>query len=356
MAETIYRNRRAVEITDGQVTLTVLREGGHIASILEHGTGINPLWTPAWPSIEPSVWSAASCPEYGADADARLLAGIMGHNLCLDLFGGPSDAEAACGIDVHGEASVADYAIEESGSGLRMSASLPLAQLRFERQIELRDGVVLIHETVKNLMGVDRAIAWTEHVTLGAPFVERGVTRFLVTATRSKVIESDFTGGIGVQKQGAEFDWPMCPRRDGGVLDLSTYSPDAVSGGYTAHLMDPSHEYVHFTAHHPPSGLLFGYMWRRADFPWLGRWEENHLRTHAPWNGREVTCGMEFGVSPMPETRREMLARGTLFDVPCYRWIEARSTVRVSYCAFARRAAALPHEVRWDGGFGVELR
>ena len=26
----------------------------------------------------------------------------------------------------------------------------------------------------------------------------------------------------------------------------------------------------------PASKLAFGYVWRRADFPWLGIWEENH--------------------------------------------------------------------------------
>ena len=60
-------------------------------------------------------------------------------------------------------------------------------------------------------------------------------------------------------------------------------------------------------------------MWRRADFPWMGIWEENQPRPAAPWNGGAVTRGMEFGVSPFPETRRQMIERGPLFgdaDVP----------------------------------------
>ena len=36
---------------------------------------------------------------------------------------------------------------------------------------------------------------------------------------------------------------------------------------------------------------------------------------------------MEFGVSPIPETRRAMIDRGKLFGVPCYRWIPAKSAV-----------------------------
>ena len=48
-------------------------------------------------SIEPSVFGAADAATYGGGSDARLLAGIMGHNLCLDIFGPPSDEEAQAG-------------------------------------------------------------------------------------------------------------------------------------------------------------------------------------------------------------------------------------------------------------------
>jgi hypothetical protein len=30
-------------------------------------------------------------PEYGTGSEAKLLAGLMGHNLCMDIFGGPSE-------------------------------------------------------------------------------------------------------------------------------------------------------------------------------------------------------------------------------------------------------------------------
>lgn len=43
-------------------------------------------------------------PAYGADAESRLLSGLHGHNLCLDLFGPPSKEEEAVGMLVHGEA------------------------------------------------------------------------------------------------------------------------------------------------------------------------------------------------------------------------------------------------------------
>src|SRR5580658_5871203 len=308
MAETLYRGRRATSIENGQVRVTVLHEGGHIAEILDKRSGVNPLWTPPWESIEPSSYDPRKNPEYGADAESKLLSGIMGHNLCMDIFGGPSAEEAAAGLTVHGEASVAVWDVVASGSVLTGRARLPEAQLRVERRIELQERIVDITETVENESATDRPVAWTEHVTLGPPFLEKGATEFRAPVTKSLVLEE-------------------------GNGDLQLYTAAAVSGGFTTHLIDPARVTAFFVAWSPRSRLALAYVWRRADFPWLGVWEENYSRTGAPWNGRTLTRGMEFGASPVAETRRQMVERGSLFGVPGFRWIPARTSVEVRYCA-----------------------
>ncbi len=350
VSETQFRNRRAWQLENNHVRVTLLAGGGHVAEILHKESGVNPLWIPPWPSIEPGSFDPARHRDYGKDAESRLLAGIMGHNLCLDLFGGPSEEEAAAGMSVHGEASVASYTITKEAGALRAVAGFPEARLRFERRIRLTGAVVRFTEIVENLAAWDHPVAWTQHVTLGPPFLERGQTQFRAPATRSKVLEVDFAGAHGWQKTGAEFDWPLCPRKTGGALDLRVYPDLPASAGFSTHLMDPHREHAFFLAWSPASRVLFGYAWKRADFPWLGRWEENHSRTHAPWNGVTMTCGMEFGASPMPETRRRMVERGSLFGVPGYRWIPARARVEVDYCAFIVAAASIPGSVVWDGG------
>ena len=108
--------------------------------------------------------------------------------------------------------------------------------------------------------------------------------------------------------------------------------------------MDPRRNDAFFLAWSPKSKVLIGYVWQRADFPWLGIWEENHCRTAPPWNGHTITRGMEFGVSPMPESRRQMIERGRLFGVPGFRWIPARKTVRVEYRTFVTTAEKIPDE------------
>ena len=46
--------------------------------------------------------------------------------------------------------------------------------------------------------------------------------------------------------------------------------------------MDPHRDQAFFFAFSPKSKLLFGYVWKRADFPWLGIWDENHNRHRRP--------------------------------------------------------------------------
>ena len=357
MPFTTYQNRKAFEFANDKLAVTVSVEGGHIASILHRGAGINPLWVPIWPSLEPSAYEAARHSEYGVGNEAKLLAGILGHNLCLDLFGGPSEDELAAGMYTHGEANLASYAIHEENGAVSMRCVLPQAGLQFERVLRLPAGsdVLQIRETVTNLTACDRPIAWTQHVTLGPPFLERGVTQFRAPGTRSRVIESDFTEGRGAQTTGADFDWPLCPRKDGGQIDLRVYTAEPVSAGFTTTLMDPHRERAFFLAFHPKTKLLFGYIWKRSDFPWLGRWEENHLRTHKPWLGKSLTLGMEFGASPFPESRRQMIERRELFGVPGYRWLPAMKSATVDYCAFAVTRPSIPDNVEWDGRTGLRF-
>ena len=158
-----------------------------------------------------------------------------------------------------------------------------------------------------------------------------------------------------MQVDGAEFDWPLCPMKDGTVENLSILTSRPVSGGFTAHRLEPAQEHAFFIAWSERCRLAFGYVWRRADFPWLSRWEENHLRPQPPWNSRGFALGLEFGVSPMVESRRAMVERNRMFDTPTFRWLPARSRAQVKYCAFLRHAVSMPQKVVWDGDARVEL-
>ncbi len=344
--EVSYLNRRAVRLEDDRLRVTLSVEGGHIAELLEKRSGINPLWTPPWPSIEPSAYSPQRNPEYGSDWESKLLSGILGHNLALDIFGPPSPEEYAAGITVHGEASVVPYTFEGEGNRLVARAHLPIAMLDFERTLELADdGVLRIRERVTNLTGLDRPIAWTQHVTLGPPFVEPGVTHLHIPGKRSAVYPHDLSKDDQKYLPKAEFEWPNVPNKDGSSTDLSIYPSSKRSAGVTGHLVDGDRETGFFLSWHPQTRVLVGYAWRRADFPWISIWEENRSRTGAPWNGETITRGLEFGVSPFAEGRRAMMERGSLFNTLVYRWLPAHATATVDYVAFAFQSDRLPQEL-----------
>ncbi len=331
MGETRYRGRRAVTVENERLQVTVLVEGGHIAEIRDKATGVNPLWTPPWPTIEPSGYRLTEHPEYGNDAESKLLAGIMGHNLCLDLFGAPSEEEAWAGMTVHGEASVTAYEISSGTSALIARATLPVARLRFERVLRLEGHSVRFTEKVENLSAADHPVAWTQHVTLGPPFVERGATVFRAPVARSYSLDPE--GEIG---------WPMAAD---GSRDLRVYPSHAPTGGFHTHLMAPGPE-AYFLAYSPRARMLFGYVWKRDDFPWLGVWEENHSRLQPPGHGETTTWGMEFGASPLPESRRKMINRNGLFGAQGYRWIPARASAQVEYVAFLQPAESIPETLK----------
>jgi hypothetical protein len=334
-----FKGRSAVVLGNSSVQVSVLKEGGHIAEILHKASGVNPLWVPPWPSIEPSTYSLKQHPEYGSDHESKLLSGLMGHNLCLDLFGPPSETEAAAGIGVHGESSVVPYEFEHSDVALRMWAHLPLAGLRFTREIRLDGAALHFQETVQNLTPLDRPIAWTQHVTMGPPFLRTGL-QFSIPAVKSRTFESaDFDGGV--LSPATDFTWPHVPLSSGSTLDLSCFDDSAPFSRFTTHQMDPASALAGFVAYSPDDKVVFGYRWPSEVFPWLGIWQENKKRTQAPWSGRSVTCGMEFGVSPYPETRRQMIERGSLFGVPGYKWLPAQGKATASYSAFIREADGL---------------
>ena len=342
-----YRGRRAATIENERVRVTVLAEGGHIAEIFDKDAGVNPLWTPPWPTIEPSRYDPLVHDDvYGRGADARLLAGIMGHNICLDLFGGPSAEERAAGLPTHGEAVVVTYEISTSANAITLSARLPLSQIRFTRRLELDGGAIAVRERVESLCAFDRPIAWTEHATLGPPFLEKGRTEFRASAARSIVFESPFGAGDYLQP-GACFEWPDAPRVDGKVADLRVFTSEAASSAYTAHLMTAQRDTAWFIAFSPAHRLALGYVWRPLDFPWMGIWEENRSRTAAPWNASTLTRGMEFGASPFPEARRAMVDRGRLFDTPTYRWLPARDALEADYWIVLQRTDTIPESLGW---------
>ena len=333
-----YGGRRVWVLKNNKIEVLIAPGGGHIASAkLASGRGanLNPFWQPHWKSIEPEEWKA-SLQEYGDPPEARLLASILGHNICLDFFGSVSPAESAAGITVHGEAPIQTWKeLNITESSLSYNATLPKAQLKVSRQATLtpNSSVLWIVESVENLGDFDRPFGWQQHPTMGRPFLERGESFFDASATWCKVGPESFSKGNRL-KSGAEFQWPNAPGIDGKTVNLREWPQGEKSSDFVTTLMDPSREWAFFTGINRSKGLLVGYIWPRKEWPWLGIWEENLFRSAKPWQEREVTRGLEFGTTAFPDSRRAAIEMGHLNGVQTYRWISAREKQTIGYGLF----------------------
>jgi len=166
-------------------------------------------------------------------------------------------------------------------------------------------------------------------VTFGPPFLECGITVFDMPATRAKVCPPEYSSRVFLQPD-AEFEWPNAPRKDSRRVDLRTTTDDRF-GHYTAQLLDPNLDIAFVSACNPRQGFLVIYAFRRSEFPWVGNWEERNNRETPPWNGRTFCRGIEFSTTPFAIPRRESVDQSRLFGEPTYRWLPAKSTLRVRF-------------------------
>src|SRR4029077_7493075 len=126
---------------------------------------------------------------------------------------------------------------------------------------------------------------------------------------------------------GQDFQWPMAPALGGQTVDMRT-TPDAPHYlDHTATLLDPSRELAWTTALNPRRRLLLGYVFRRAEYPWLQTWG------NYPSTGK-FARGMEFSTQPYDLPRRETAALGPMFDTATFRWLPAKSKIGTRFLFF----------------------
>jgi hypothetical protein len=314
-----FQGRAAWTIDAPRLRVTILQWGGHVAEIvLKEAGGLNPLWIQSRPTIEPDQYVAAKHEKlYDGGPAAKLLSGIMGHNVCFPFWGNPSEAEYAAGMTYHGETGITRWTqVAATPETLTLSVELPESRTRFTRAVRVAGQVVWFNSTATNESTWDRPVGWCEHVTLGPPFLERQVT----------TIDASLTLG---QAYGRELNWPSGADETGAV-DLGhirQQGPVLVNHFQ----VDPQRQWGFFVVLHPGRRLLFGYAFARADFPWLNVWEAN--------NSRMLARGMEFSNTPVHGTMKALVNSPRLFGLPTFEWLEAKSKLEKRFCAFAAQVA-----------------
>jgi hypothetical protein len=309
-----FLNRDAWRVEGPRLRVTILQSGGHVGEItLREPGAANPLWIQARPTIEPDQFDPARHEKiYGSGVEARLMSGLAGHNLCFPFWGNPSPAEGRAGMTFHGEAGITRWKQNSANDGaLTVSGEFPESRTRFVRTVRVRGQIAYFDETAENLSAWDRPVGWCEHVTMGPPFLERKVTLIDASLTRGRLNSKEFIWPEGMAGQ------PVDLRQigqQGGIL-VNNFQ------------VDPKRTYGFFSAVNPKLGLLFGYVFRRSDFPWLNIWEAN--------TPEMLTRGMEFSNTPTHGTMKALAATPALFGTPAYEWLDAKSKIRKRFASFS---------------------
>jgi hypothetical protein len=258
----------------------------------------------------------------------------IGHFLALDGFGAPSDQERAAGMPFHGEASkqvVKVLPSPDSGSArsIAFQIPLPLAQETLSRTIEIVEGenVVYVSSSLQSLIATDRPISWAEHATIGPPFLARGKTVVDMPALNCRVRPfkpGPIPGHLAYER---DFQWPLAPTTDSRQADLRLVPTDANYLDLASCQMDPKRKWAFVTALQLDKDLLFGYVFRQQDFPWLMSWM-NYT------GDNRAARGMEFSTQPFDISHQETVAMSPLFGTPTFRWLPAKATLQTRFLMF----------------------
>jgi hypothetical protein len=180
---------------------------------------------------------------------------------------------------------------------------------------------------VTSLLGFDRPVFWGEHATISAPFLEPGKVVVDMPAARSKTKAYQAPAPTRQLQSFVDFTWPNAPTVDGQVFDVRSAPMRANTTDHTTTLLDPARRLVFVTAIHPEKRLMIGWVFRRAEFPWVQTW----LSYPGP---NRMTRGLEFSTQPFDLTRADVLKHGPLFDSPVLRILPAKSTITSSFLMF----------------------
>lgn len=299
-------NRPSVVLESPSAKLVIDIAGGSIVRFLLPDQGLNPLvWREGEPGMEPRA---------------------MGHFLCLDRWGAPSDAELANGIPFHGEAPYVQWNVVKqprtAGEAVEaeMSASLPLAGLDVQRRLRLlnRSAVAVIEETVTNRNKIGRIYNWVQHPTIGPPFLDATV-----------VVDAN-------AREGFMQDSPL-PNPEG----PSVYWPQALKEGQPVNMRrltdDPLPQVVSYTidqkigwttAANASKGLMLGYLWKTEQYPWFNAWR------HVDEGKKPLARGLEFGTTGLHQPFAVLVSKGRIFGRPLFAHIDTGQSVTKSYVMF----------------------
>ena len=305
----VWADETVLRGNDAQVTIAAAGGGIVDFHFLDHG--LNPL-----------TWEIPDQFEGTTAADQTL----RGHFICLDRWGAPSEAEKKNGVPFHGEAPRANWHVTDiSARSLSMACQLPIAGLAVKRSVRLENTGAVLHvtEEVTNTNKIGRIYNFVQHPTISPPFVDETV----VVDTNAQQ-GFDQAGVIPTTTTAASV-WPeiVIGGRAVNLRHFKSMSGNANTSDVSSFVFDDKTKYGWVTASNASAGLLIGYLWKTAEYPWLNMWRYRH-------KGRGHSRGLEFGTTGYHKPYPVLVKTGQLLGRPLYEFLDAGETTKKSYTCF----------------------
>jgi hypothetical protein len=156
-----------------------------------------------------------------------------------------------------------------------------------------------------------------QHPTIAPPFLDH---RTLVdsNAKRGFMQSSPLPN-----PENPEVEWPHASHK-GAPVDLRRLGSDPLPN-VVSYIIDD--EYGWTTASSVSRGLLIGYLWRAAEYPWFNAWRHTE-------NGRPAARGLEFGTTGLHQPFPVLVRKGHIFGRAIYGYLDAGETQKRSYAGF----------------------
>jgi hypothetical protein len=266
----VVADREVLRLTSDEVALDVVPGlGGTIVSLRRRADDLELLWRTPWGLRRPSA-----APIRGS-AEANMIDSYPGG--WQSIFPNGSDSAVVDGAEWphDGEARIAWYDWESSGSSVIMKARLLRAPFELTKIISLRGREVTVGETVKNVGTEHSDVVWGQQIALGAPLLGADA---VLDSTASVVHADPWTAGS------ASYDdilpWPRGYGADGVVNLRSVPRDPQTRRSYLCEHAEPR-----LTVRNPRAGVAVQLEWDEDAWPHVWYELETGAATSWPWFG-----------------------------------------------------------------------
>lgn len=308
IADQGIEGRKRLKLESLKASVTYDLAGGAMADFHRTKDGLNPF-----------TWNR---PEKGDTAPRP-----MGHFICFDRWGQPSENEGKNGMPFHGEATSVDWSVlfgpskEGDAVSATMQCALPMGGLTLTRTAKLSgtSPVLTVREVIQNKNKLGRVYNIVQHPSIAPDFLDESV-----------IVDSNAWKGYMQESpwptpEEPVIYWPFVAYK-GTLVDLRRLNAEA-DPAVTSFVFKDDAPQGWVTACNPGKGLMVGYVWDVGEYPWLNIWRNTK-------DGKPAARGLEFGTTGLHRPFKDMLEKHAIFGKTLCEYVDAGVSVEKSYVVF----------------------